>query len=399
MKAILTIALGLLNLVIAIASHVEVRNGSFIAKRDFTGGVLLPIKVFDSGFGVELTNSNFASTVNSVPRVLNMKLSSDCKSSSYYTENTVNFLSVLVSLMVTPIVQGRSLFFSGELRPVSRIASKTGILCVKSINIPRDPFNSLMSRFPLKVVSFWFGSPLSNQIVRRATIGEIGFGTMNERRMGVGLRSKFLLKSLISHQPVNHPNILPPGWITRNTVQMQAAGFAIPYGTCRAVFSLGIDNLLVPPTVYKVISKYLKRSIRNAMLHQALPIDVLSKVHEFADEPVTKLDCGEYENLPDLQLDDLHIPKRMLFLKISDDKCQLLVSPHETGGDECLFIVGNLFISKFHFLVDYTSPEGEYAQFSIRRDANAENDETQMEDVPTSCLGKAFKGKSGCTIS
>lgn len=359
-----------------------------------TSGIILPMKQRHWLPIIEFTNMVPDETQTPFPPVIRLFLRSICSQSLYFsTSRTSLELPFLpVRLGVTPVLQQRVFEFDGWLAPFRTtdwVSTATGILCMKSPNIPNDPFANFLSRFPSKVISFWFTDEQTNGDV---TVGELSVGMLNEARMG-RTRITFPLKSLTFDDQEHQA----PGWITRDAYSLKLGSREYPDIGNHLVFAFVGYGLRVPDDVFQMIVKELKTERKKALIQSkpTMPEEILMNIYEYADtKRVIRFDCQYAPKLPDLQFGELKIPKEMLYMKNNGGKCSLLVSANQ-GQDRHIFF-GSSILQQYVFSVDFNSPGDEFAMFASKR--TPADTILDASEIALGCIRDGII-VSGCTIA
>ena len=136
------------------------------------------------------------------------------------------------------------------LRPEPRpngVENAFGRLCFKSIHVPQDPVARLMAQYESKVISLWFNivySQSQQAIAYGQIIAEIGFGSINERRIAERPRTQFSLKSLLFI-----PQGMPPRWVALNPVPIRISSQLIAEGPCEISFVYEVWDTIFPKSL------------------------------------------------------------------------------------------------------------------------------------------------------
>lgn len=304
-----------------------------------------------------------------IPEIAKFHLASRCRRSNYFVYGPGGQAahSYFLRFAAVPVQEGNPQVFDGRLWPFRKRAAPqvvdplVGDFCMKSITTVDDPFTALMANFQTKTVSFWFYPPGEGAAMNQPpSIGEVTFGEINQNQIGPGPRIRFILRSLVN------PQQLPDSWVTDQPVQISVGG--LQGVSCALKFDIAVNPLAVPTSVFQRLTRSLRDLTRAALIPTGLNSDLRSMIDQFAAEPLRKFDCRDANRLPDLMLGGLRITRDMLYGQVGDE-CRLTVVPYDPPqGQQCMFVMGNLFIKQFHFSVHFETPDGtQVAQFAPAR--------------------------------
>ena len=238
-------------------------------------------------------------------------------------------------------------------------------ICVKSLSNEKSLISKIISRLPEKSISFWVDTSVTQADVdgnSRTRTGEVVFGGVNPNRFVKDTAKSFELVYL-------NDRIDPVRWNTNQLVILTVGTFPKQSST-RVVFDIGSPNTILPPEIYNVVVGPVKflQSGNQLNRKQNLPADVVGLIEEFSGPISESLDfpCAQAHKLQGFKLDDLEIPREMLYDKVDENTCVLRVAPHQILSRTWIE-VGFHLIKRFHLEIKYDQSHKSYAVFSERK--------------------------------
>ena len=334
-------------------------------------GDVLPLKLLGNILGFEVRNLYAEHNAQGIPQMLKFEFSTVCSYSTYFVnaDALAQAQPQFLGAGIMPINNGPEVMFNGVIGPQRRLAgleSAAGVLCFKSIRIANDPVTRLLEQYQNKVVSIYLGGyywAISQASTDDQTIGEIGIGTINERRIAEGPRAQFPLKSL-------EFNIdgMPRSWITQNPVPIRISNQLIAESPCEISFDYDLWITFVPKNIYNQIARRLTDGKKTALADSVPAVlhDMLPNIHEYANiNLMRRFPCSDIDKLPDLHFGDLLIPGHFLYYR-QNGKCFLSVRPEPGNqGQQCKIYARQSILSKYHVTVDFNDPGSEFIQFAL----------------------------------
>lgn len=356
---------------IANASTIRKASNATLVKRQFSGAVF-PLKLVAGRVGIEVINTMTQPNSDLFPQKMRMLVAGHCRKSVYFSNpSDGDRPTVTLELGLRKMHSEGGFIMKGSIASqraprMLQPGDPHGLFCVKSTNIPQNPFTELMHPFRTKVISFWFSTLEVSSNIDIPTIGEFSVGSLNEDRIDVGPRVRFPLLPL-QVDPANMPN----EWLTQTGVEILVGGRAVYDVPCYLTFDFEYIGLYLPKQVYNEVVKGLQLEKHQAIAESLdfIPNDLVTQVQDhLRTNRMRRFDCKDVNKIPDLQFGDLRISRNMLYVAKRNGKCQLTFEAVRTDEDEiCYAAFGTSILRHWHFSVDFSVPGSEVAMFAPRK--------------------------------
>ena len=238
-------------------------------------------------------------------------------------------------------------------------------LCISSFANRRSWISKVMTTIATKSVSFWVDLSVKQSDIRASPeipTGDLVLGGTNPKRLFVGKSHMFELLFL------NHRDS-PPFWMTKADAELSVESIAFKFKK-KVAFDVGSPQTVLPPEIYNVVVGPIKFLVSEGQLDrkQNLPKDVIAIISSFAG-PLPhdyRFACKHIEKIKGFTINNLEIPKDILYGKIDDQTCILRVAP-QTSDQFNDVIVGYHVIKHFHLEIQYDNAGKSWAIVSKRR--------------------------------
>ena len=282
-----------------------------------------------------------------------LSIKSTCESSKFFVYNGGPFESSSGVLGTASFIDDtRSYKFGGYYRREfvdENPSPYDGTLCFKAPFYLNELLFSLLRPYPKKSISFWFDTSVTPSILQQhqqIQTGEIIFGGINQQRFVENSGHIFKLKNLFEM------NDNPRGWITNDLVAIFIQG---KEGGARrnVLFDIGEPATFLPKIMYDALVFPMKSVLVDPLSRKySLNTDNSKQINEFAGQRSNPdyFPCEEGQKLRSFKLNNLLIPKEILFKIVSGNNCVLTIKPH-TSPDQTDLSIGFDVLKHFHLQV------------------------------------------------
>ena len=239
-----------------------------------------------------------------------------------------------------------------------------GLLRIQAVVGHDTILGRLLTPFQKKMISLWWDSTTPFEVTTGPSdpFAELAIGGMNPSRFVPGTETQ-----LVMAKPIISAQSQPKYWrAVRGTSVL--IGNNPTHLVNDVIFGITIQTKL-HIDLYNAITKPLRDEMAYTVgLLNGMPKDVIRNINQYekVNKPIDEFDCKDGPKLLPLHIGGLSIPSRMMYRKISDEKCRMTLMRVDDSQYQGKLIIGIDIIRQFYLSVIYDGQRGDTLQFSKR---------------------------------
>ena len=269
---------------------------------------------------------------------------------------------------------------------------------IGAVSIKETFLKLLLRQFDKKMISIWWDSttPLWSESSQQNSIAELAIGGVNPSRFIPLTEVRF--KVITRSQPASMLNAY---FLSSNAAYFSVGNSAIIWSNPIA-FDITQESIL-SMVIYDAITKPLRDEMRYTVgLLKGYGRNINGGIMQYHDfnEPILEFDCQYGDRLLPLHIDQLTITPRMMYKKISNNKCKMSLRRSEISEiseQQELIILGIDVIRHFYVSISYNTRLGD--TFSLYSRVEGEAPEVTVPPAGTPCESSHAHASESQTFS